>query len=181
MKVNYSKLREIARQYRHDGLKRIFLHWSAGRYDNIESAYHISIGKHGDVHVMHPFTDRLAATWQHNTGSIAVSIMCCYDAVAYSRSNVDFGHEPPTDEQISAMAKVVCILCEELGFDMAIPDVMTHGEIADEDGYGLGGPDPDCRWDLMLLKDSDGELKAGGNVIRGMAVWFHYHPEAIGE
>lgn len=181
MEVTFSELRKIARQYRNDGLRRIFLHWSAGRYSHIESAYHISIGKDGDVHVMHPFTDKLAATWGRNTGSISVSIMCCYDARAYSRESIDLGSEPPTSAQIAAMAKVVCILCEELGLGMSMPDVMTHGEIADVDGYGLCGPDPDCRWDLWMLEDSDGVMKPGGDVIRGMAIWFHYHPESIGE
>lgn len=30
---------------------------------------------------------------------------------------------------------------------------MTHAEIADIDGYGLYGNDPDLRWDLLLLDD----------------------------
>lgn len=177
--MNVSELRNYVRQFKGAGLNRIYLHWSGGRYTNIEDAYHISIGKDGDINVMHPLDKTLAATWRRNTGSVAVSMMCCYDAVCYSRTKVDFGSEPPTMAQIEAMSKVVCILCEELGLEMTARDVLTHSEIADIDGYGVGGPDPDMRWDLILLQDSDGVLKPGGDVIRGKAIWYHFHPEDL--
>lgn len=177
--MNLNDFRNYVQQFKGCGLNRIYLHWSAGRYTNIEDAYHISIGKDGDINVMHPLDKVLAATWKRNTGSVSVSMMCCFDAVCYSRSNVDFGSEPPTMAQIEAMSKVVCILCEELGLEMTARDVLTHSEIADIDGYGVGGPDPDMRWDLLLLQDSDGVLKPGGDVIRGKAIWYHYHPEDL--
>lgn len=177
--INFEELREIARKYRYSGINHIYLHWSAGRYGQTFSDYHICITGDGALHLMGDLDEVKSHTWHRNTGAIGVSMMCAFDAVCYSRTNMDFGTEPPRMEQIEAMAKTVAILCEELGLDMSYPQVMTHSEAADIDGYGIGSGDPETRWDLLGLIDSDGELKPGGNVIRGKAIWFHYHPENI--
>ena len=70
------------------------------------------------------------------------------------------------------MAKVTAVLCEELGLEINRYNVMTHCEAAEIDGYG---PSTTCeRWDLWRLKDipGDGQLKDGGDVIRGKAIWW---------
>lgn len=178
-KVTIHELRQVARDYADAGISKIYCHWSAGRYNNPEPAYHISIVEDGTIYLMHDLDEHLAATWKRNSGSVAVSMMCCYDAICYGRNSVDFGSEPPTMAQVSAMAKVVCVLCEELGLSMDYEDVKTHAEAADIDGYGVDDDDPEMRWDLLLLRDSDGEYKPGGQVIRGMAIWFHYNDPSI--
>lgn len=75
--------------------------------------------------------------------------------------------------QIDGMAKVVAVLCEELGLDINANNVMTYAEAADSDDYGSATTFE--RWDLWKLPDlpSDGELKPGGDVIRGKAIWWH--------
>lgn len=175
----YRELREYVACFRNAGIDTIYLHWSASGYDTPSDAYHISITGDGVVHVMHPLDQILSATWRRNTGSIAVSIMCCYDAVAYSEDDVDFGSAPPTNAQLQAMARVICVLCEELELPIDDEHVLTHAEIADIDGYGINDDDPEMRWDLLLVQDNDGVVKPGGQVLRGMALWYHYNPESI--
>ena len=104
---------------------------------------------------------------------------CAYDAVAYSRTNVDLGSAPPTKHQVESMAQVVCALSNALDIDMTVDNVMTHAEVADIDNYGIDGPDPDLRWDLLLLPDYDDVLRPGGNVIRGKAIWYHYNHDNL--
>ena len=48
---------------------------------------------------------------------------------------------------------------------------MTHGEAADEDGYGLYSGDSDCRWDLQILHTGD-EYGTGGDIIREKAQYY---------
>ena len=175
----YRELREYVACFRNAGIDTIYLHWSASGYDTPSDAYHISITGDGVVHVMHPLDQILSATWRRNTGSIAVSIMCCYDAVVYDEDNVDFGSAPPTNAQLQAMARVICVLCEELELPIDDEHVLTHAEIADIDGYGINDDDPEMRWDLLLVQDNDGVVKPGGQVLRGMALWYHYNPESI--
>ena len=178
-KVSFESIREIARDFAIKGLNKIYLHWSAGDYNHVSDAYHFSIDGNGFVYYMNPLDKTVAAVWRRNTGSINISMMCCPDAICYSEDSVDFGSQPPTDYQINAMAKLVCILCEELDLEIDPSVVMTHAEIADVDGYGVNDSDPEMRWDLLLLKDSDDKLKPGGQVIRGMAIWYHYNHDAI--
>lgn len=178
-KMDFEQIRVLARCYKNQGLNRIYLHWSAGPYNAIAPDYHFSIDGNGFVYNMNPLDKKLAATWRRNTGSINIALMCCADAVCYSEDSVDFGNYPPTIYQVQAMAKLVCILCEELDLDIDMDAVLTHGEVADIDGYGIHGEDPDMRWDLLLLPDSDGVFKPGGQVIRGMAIWYHYNHSAI--
>ena len=82
---------------------------------------------------------------------------------------------PPTELQIDSMAKVVAVLCEELGLEINADTVMTHAEAADLDDYGPATTFE--RWDLWKLLDvpGDGELKPGGDVIRGKAIWWHHN------
>lgn len=178
--MDFENLRLWIRQFKDKGLNRIYCHWSAGHYTTLEPAYHIIIDGDGKIYAMNSLDKTLAATWRRNTNSINVSMMCCPDAVAYSDTSVDFGSEPPKDIQITNMAKIICIICEELDIPLDKTSVFTHAEIADIDGYGIHGTDPDMRWDLLLLKDpADGNLKPGGDVVRGLAIWFHYHPDSI--
>lgn len=177
--INFEQVRDVARSYKASGLDKIYLHWSASSYNYIADDYHFSIDGNGFVHYMNPLTDTLSATWRRNTNSISISIMCCADAVCYSEDAIDFGKYPPTIYQVQAMAKLVCVLCEELDLDIVPEVVMTHAEAADIDGYGINDGDPDLRWDLLKLIDSDGEIKPGGQVIRGMAIWYHYNHDAI--
>lgn len=143
---------------------RIFLHWSAGHYHQDFADYHIRIDRDGELYWNGDLTAVLAHTWHENTGDVAVAMLC-----AYAATTVGFGPEPPTNEQVETMARVVAVLCQGLGLPIDKEHVMTHAEIADVDGYG---PATTCeRWDLWMLKASQAR-GSGGEILRGKANWY---------
>lgn len=154
-------------------INRIYLHWSAGHYNQTFEDYHINITGDGNIHIStNDFSEYKPHTWRRNTGAIAVSLDCCYNAQANSGYNTNFGNEPPTPEQIESMAKVVAALCSSLNLSITKENVMTHAEIASLDNYGPGSGDSQTRWDLWYLRDFDGKMKSGGDIIRGKANWY---------
>lgn len=168
---------EQARGYGRD--VKLYLHWSAGHYGQFFSDYHLNIDEDGSVYAS---TDNLAElkthTYRRNSGAIGISLSCCYRATTN-----DLGPEPPTSEQIEAMAQVVAVLCKALDLTVDRLRVMTHAEAAnnldginpgyEDNGYpdGKYGPGYSCeRWDLWFLPGvAKGE---GGNVLRGKAAWY---------
>ncbi|MBP2635067.1 MAG: N-acetylmuramoyl-L-alanine amidase family 2 [Firmicutes bacterium] len=146
---------------------KLYLHWSAGHYGSFFDDYHINIDADGNVYTS---TDDLAElkahTWHRNTGAIGISLACCYQATSNN-----LGPEPPTKLQIEAMAQVVSVLCSALGISIDTEHVMTHGEAADIDGYGINSGDPETRWDLLFLKNGD-KWYSGGEILRGKAVFY---------
>ena len=160
---------------------KIYLHWSAGHYGQFFNDYHINIDRNGELYIStDSFADTLSHTWRRNTGSIGVSLACGFGA-----NTNDLGDEPPTEEQIEAISKVIAVLCDELWLTIDKKHVMTHGEAADnEDGlychdpYGVKNT---CeRWDLEYLGTSESpsynpwatDGSRGGDVLRGKANWY---------
>lgn len=146
-------------------IDHIYLHWSAGHYGQPFSDYHFNIDHDGSVQAsVDDLAVTLAHTWRRNTGSVAVSLMCCAFA-----STTSLGQEPPTEAQVECMAQLVAVLCRELGLPCDYAHVMTHAEAADEDDYG---PATTCeRWDLWFLRD-DQARGSGGHILRGKALWY---------
>lgn len=155
-------------------IDKVYLHWTAGHYDQVFDDYHICILENGAPYITTDFTDYLSHTWKRNSRAIGVSLTCAYNATLLNRNEVDFGPEPPTFKQVDGMAQVMAVLSHELGLPLDDEHFMTHHEAAEIDGYGPWGDDPDCRWDLYLLQDHPGtELRSGGDVLRGKAEWWH--------
>ena len=78
-------------------IRRIYLHWTAGHYNNTYDDYHLNITGDGTVwSSCGKLTEYKEHTWHRNSGAVAVSICCCADAVAYADGGVDFGSVPPT-------------------------------------------------------------------------------------
>ena len=154
-------------------ITKVYLHWSAGKYDSTFNDYHINITGDGKIYMSTiDLYDLLPHTWQRNTGAVGVALCCCYGAVANEGYNADFGDYPPTKEQVESMAKVVAVLSKALGLEINPDNFMTHCEAATEDGYGPHSGDPETRWDLWYLPDFDGEMREGGVVIRGKALFY---------
>lgn len=153
-------------------IDHIYLHWTAGHHDQTFADYHFNITGDGTVYAStDDLTEVKAHTWHRNSHAIGIAMCCAFEAHPNSGPDTDFGPEPPTAEQIDAMAKLVAILCKGLDLNMENA-VMTHCEAAEEDEYG---PSTTCeRWDLWYLPDTpgDGSMKPGGDVIRGKAHWF---------
>jgi len=158
----------------------IYLHWTAGHYDQKFDDYHINIDGDGRIWLMADLTETLSHTWKRNTGSVGVTLCC-----AVGGNTVDLGEEPPTETQIEVMSEVICSLADGLWLTIDKKHVMTHGEAADNiDGEWCHEPygcQSTCeRWDLQYLgtdqspafvMDYD-DPKTGGNILRGKANWY---------
>ena len=177
--VDIAKLKPLAHRAK-GKITKLYLHLTAGRYEQVFDDYHISIGKTGTIYLTcSEFSELKAHTWHRNTGSIGIALCCAY--LASCRRNfgnatplIDFGPYGPTQAQIETMAKVIAVITHELGLDISEKTVLTHQEAASQDGYGPGDGDPDMRWDLWYLPDKPQtiQLKPGGLVLRGKALWY---------
>lgn len=165
--ITQQELETVAKQAK-GKIVRIYLHWTAGHYDNTYDDYHLNITGDGRLwSSCRELTEYKEHTWQRNSGAVAVSICCCADAVAYADGSVDFGSVPPTQQQLETLARVVAVLCRGLCLTIDDNYVMTHAEAADLDGYGPATTFE--RWDLWKLADGDGVLCDGGELIRSKA------------
>lgn len=175
-----AQLWEDARNMERD--VKIYLHWTAGRYDQCFDDYHLNITGDGTIYAStDDLSETLAHTWHRNTGSVGVTLCCCYGA-----DTADLGNYPPTAAQIEAMAQVVAVLAKALWLTIDQDRVLTHAEAADNidgllprgDEYGpLNGCE---RWDLQYLGTPESpswttdydDPHTGGNVLRGKANWY---------
>lgn len=160
---------------------KIYLHWTAGWYDNKFDDYHVNIDKDGKYFVSTDnFADIVAGTYRRNSGAINIT-MCC---AAYAATK-GLGPNPPTAAQIESMALAICAVAEGLWLTINPGHVMTHGEAADNDDglwcHEAYGPKSTCeRWDLEYLETSESpkfnpwatDGSRGGDVLRGKAIWY---------
>ena len=182
--VNMAELAELARRAK-GKIHHIYLHWTAGRYEQVFDEYHISIGRDGTIFLTcEELYEVKAHTWRRNTGAVGLTLCCAYQAVAGNPKGdaipwIDFGPYAPTQMQIETMAKVIAVITKEMGLDINEETVLTHQEAATLDGYGPGSGDPETRWDLWYLPNLPitERLVQGGRVLRGKAIWYRYQLE----
>ena len=166
--ISLAQLLKEARSNR-GKIKHIYLHWTAGRYNQFFDDYHLNIDGEGKVYRTCSSLDELKAhTYKRNSGSIGITLCCAVDA-SWQGQQPDLGSCPPTTLQLVALAKVVAVLCAGLGLAVDEGAVMTHAEAALVDGYGAGSGDSETRWDLYWVLDGDGQLIRGGDHIRQLA------------
>lgn len=174
-RVTLDEVKELAKSAR-GSVDKIYLHWTAGGYHQFFIDYHFCVDNDGAIiSTTQNLTETKAHTWRRNSRAIGIAMCCCADARCWADGSVDFGEYPPTAEQIDGTAKLVAVLCEELGIEITADNVMTHCEAAELDYYG---PSTTCeRWDLWRLPriPGDGEIVDGGDLIRGKAIYWHYH------
>ena len=153
-------------------IKHIYLHWTAGRYEQFFDDYHLNIDGEGKVYRTCSSLDELKAhTYRRNTGAIGITLCCALDA-SWQGEVPDLGSCPPTTLQLVALAKVVAVLCVGLGLALDDSAVMTHAEAALVDGYGAGSGDSETRWDLYWVLNGEGKLIRGGDHIRQLAQYY---------
>lgn len=160
---------------------KVYLHWTAGHYDQFFDEYHINIGKNGSVFVStQDLSVKKSHTYFRNSGAIGIAAACAFNAESTDR----MGPEPPTDAQIETMAQIVTVLSDALCIPIDVQHFMTHAEAADnmdgcDPGYegnghpqGRYGPQNSCeRWDFWVVKAGD-EPGSGGNILRGKGIWY---------
>ena len=162
---------------------KLYLHWTAGRYSQFWDDYHVQIDYDGSIYVPKGLSldETLAATYMRNSGSIALTVLGCYDAT----TNNGLGSQPVTAQQIEVMSQCICVLADALDLTIDIYRVMTHGEAADnEDGiycHEPYGPKTTVeRWDLEYLGINESpkynpwstDGSRGGDILRGKANWY---------
>lgn len=148
----------------------VYWHWTAGDPYTVYDDYHFCIRGDGEIVNSKPLEEIPAATWHRNTGSIAIALCCCEDAVAYRDPwGADLGDAPPTDAQIESLAMLSAAIADVFGIPINSDHFLTHAEAADMDGYG---PATTCqRWDLAVLHEGD-EWMSGGDILRGKAIFY---------
>ena len=151
-RINHEQLRILARNAKGD-ITHIYLHWTAGTYEQVFDDYHINIGEQGELYLTcNMLREYKSHTWRRNSRSIGVTLCCAKDAILAYKCNPVFDAYPPTELQVEQMAIVVAILCHELELEINNDTVLTHAEAASRDQYCPGQGDPDMRWDLYMLK-----------------------------
>lgn len=171
-RINHEQLRILAKNAK-GGINHIYLHWTAGTYDQVFDDYHINIGEQGELYLTcNMLREYKSHTWRRNSRSIGVTLCCAKDAILAYKCNPVFGAYPPTELQVEQMAIVVAILCHELELEINNDTVLTHAEAASRDQYGPGQGDPDMRWDLYMLKGmpETRALRPGGVLLRKKAL-----------
>lgn len=157
---------------------KVYWHWTAGHYFSDYDDYHFCIDVGGEITNTLPLTEIPAATYHRNTGSIAIALNCAYGAVAYKGNPYCciLGNEPPTTDQIEALAMLSAKIADVFDIPIDIEHFMTHAEAADNlDGYNAHdpyGPSSTCeRWDLAVL-DAGDPWMSGGYILRGKAAFY---------
>lgn len=170
---------DIAKAYGRD--PKIYLHWSAGHYFHTFDDYHVNITADGKLYVAtDDLSEVLAHTWKRNSGAVGISLCCGYKATTNG-----LGDEPPTPQQIEAMAQAIVAVAEGLWLTIDKSHVLTHGEAADNEDelytHDNYGPKSTCeRWDLEFLGTEESpsfnpwatDGSRGGDVLRGKANWY---------
>ena len=156
-------------------IDRLYLHWSAGNYQDVFPAYHFCVATDADGNVVvcqtndiesnmrdvrrDPQAPYAAHTRGRNSFALGLSIMAMKDATPH-----DFGDYPLTD----AILEGLCVVSARLARFYAIPideeHVLTHAEAALSEGYFGRGQHQ--RWDIARLAPASQPLETGeaGNV-----------------
>ena len=173
--ITHKELHKLAREAR-GYVKKIYLHWTAGNYNNAYDDYHLNIGKDGELYfTAKTFLETKFHTFNRNKESVSVALCCCAEGRIYGHGRVDFGEQPPTPVQLEKMSQVIAILAHALEIDINFSNVMTHAEAAFIDGYGPGSGDKEMRWDLWYLPDLpfNRAMRPGGTALREKAQWYY--------
>ena len=160
-----------------DHITQLYLHWTAGRYGQVYDDYHLNIDADGTVYRTSSLSQYKRHPSRRHSCSIAVAPCCGLGAQANRGYDADLGQFAPTAVQTDKMAQTVALLVTALGLQLTIDTVMTHCEAALLDGYGPYSGDAETRWDLWYMRDSpgDGQMKPGGDILRGKARWYLEH------
>ena len=95
-RINHEQLRILARNAK-GGITHIYLHWTAGTYDQVFDDYHINIGEQGELYLTcNMLREYKSHTWRRNSRSIGVTLCCAKDAILAYKCNPVFGAYPPT-------------------------------------------------------------------------------------
>jgi muramidase (phage lysozyme) len=155
--------------------KKIYLHWNVAGYDNPVGPYHAVFLGDGRKVQNHPYDKTTPHTHRRNNNAIGLAV-----AAMGGTTDTYKWVNPPTITQLNAMANEVANIAKSMNWtksDINKTNVMTHAEAAFLDGYGYGSGDPQTKWDMITLKQSDMNSQntkspgsKGGNDMRNMII-----------
>ena len=154
-------------------IRRVYLHWTAGKYGQYFDDYHICIDHDGKIYMpSKDLTIKRNHTWQRNSNAVGIALCACFEAQANNGYDMDMGDYPVTQAQIEAMSYIVAMFA--IHGSVPVECTLTHCEAAFFDGYGPYSGDPETRWDLWYLPDNaqSDKMIGGGDCIRGKARWY---------
>ena len=94
-RINHEQLRILARNAK-GGINHIYLHWTAGTYEQVFDDYHINIGEQGELYLTcNMLREYKEHTWHRNSKAIAITLCCAKDAILAYKCNPVFGAYPP--------------------------------------------------------------------------------------
>ncbi len=141
-------------------IDRLYLHWSAGPYDKISTAYHFVVGYRAgylfaeqthdvreNMRFLREGVSYAAHTRGRNAFAIGLSALSMLDSTPH-----DFGSAPLTEDLIDALCAMCAFIARRYGIAIDREHVMTHAECALIDNYF--GLLPHERWDLARLRPS---------------------------
>ena len=127
--ISLRELVDLARSAKGE-IHHIYLHWTAGRYEQFFDDYHLNIDGKGNVYkTCSQLTELKAHTYKRNSGAIGIALCCALDA-SWTGERPDFGSVPPTFEQLETLCRVVALLCMVLGLPIDDSTVLSHAEAA---------------------------------------------------
>lgn len=162
---------------------KVYIHWTAGHYDQFFNDYHVNVGRDGSLYTgTADFSEYKLHTYHRNSGAVSIAAACAFNAY----STKDLGPEPPTEFQIEAIAQALVILAHSLGIPIDKEHILTHAEAADNvDGddrwhepYGPASTSE--RWDFWVIQEGD-DPGSGGDILRGKALWYKYNGNLVAE
>jgi hypothetical protein len=149
------------------------LHWTAGDYAAVFTAYHFCLSGAVEVavHATHDLRANMRdlrtaepgayAAHTQSRNSYAAGIAVC---AMRSATPQDFGAYPLTHRQIEALCGVAAALVRF--YAIPVTDVRTHAEAALDDGY-FGADSDEARWDIARLEPAAEPLRPAEATIVG--------------
>ena len=161
-KARYNKIWNSARNAGRD--VKLYLHWTAARYHQFWSPYHIQIDADGTIYLNDniDLAEISEGTWRRNSGSISLTALCMFDGSTRSG-----GTNPITKEQVEALSRATVVLADALDLSIDLRHVLTHGEAADNEDLEVLWTDKSQVFNPWATDGS-----RGGDVIRGKANWY---------
>ncbi len=169
-------------------LQTVYLHWTAGDYEETFAAYHYCIALRDGVPTVvethapsanaRDLRDASDAYAAHVAGrnSFALGVAVCGMRDA---SPHDFGAFPLRDDMLDLACAHVAQLCAIYAIPIDAEHVRTHAEAAVADGYFGCGDDE--RWDIARLRADDRPLERAEAAAVGDALRARIRAYAIGK
>ena len=104
--ITHKELHKLAHEAR-GYAKKIYLHWTAGNYNDAYDDYHLNIGKDGELYfTAKTFLETKFHTYNRNKESVSIALCCCAEGRLYGHGRVDFGEQPPTPVQLEKLMSI---------------------------------------------------------------------------